>query len=60
MRYNLKLKKMKEIDRRKLQKLNILINFKTMKSVYGGNLKFIWDNKINNKISVWHTFSCMT
>ena len=52
MRYNLKLKKMKEIDRRKLQKLNILINFKTMKSVYGGNLKFVTDNKINNKIRV--------
>ena len=60
MRYNIKLKLLKEIDRRKLQKLNILINFKTMKSVYGGNLKFISDNKINNKISVWHTFSCMT
>ena len=49
MRYNLKLKKMKEIDRRKLQKLNILINFKTMKSVYGGHLKFISDNKINTR-----------
>ena len=49
MRYNLKLKKMREIDRRKLQKLNILINFKTMKSVYGGNLKFVTDNKINTR-----------
>ena len=49
MRYNLKLKKIKEIDRRKLQKLNILINFKTMKSVYGGNLKFVTDNKINTR-----------
>ena len=52
MKYNIKLKLLKEIDRRKLQKLNILINFKTMKSVYGGNLKFVTDNKINNKISV--------
>ena len=49
MQFNLKLKKMKEIDRRKLQKLNILINFKTMKSVYGGNLKFLTDNKINTR-----------
>jgi len=49
MRYNIKLKLLKEIDRRKLQKLNILINFKTMKSVYGGNLKFVTDNKINTR-----------
>jgi hypothetical protein len=40
MKYNRKEKKLKEIDRRKLQKFEIKTKFRMMKIVLGGNLKY--------------------
>ena len=40
MKYNIKLKLLKEIDRRKLQKFEIKTKFRIMKTVLGGNLKY--------------------
>lgn len=40
MKYNKQEKKLKEIDRRKLQKFEIKTKFRIMKTVLGGNLKY--------------------
>lgn len=48
MKYNKQEKKLKEIDRRKLQKFEIQTKFRIMKTVLGGNLKYrIQINKIS-------------
>jgi len=40
MKYNIKLKLLKEIDRRKIQKFEIQTKFRLMKSFTGGNEKY--------------------
>ena len=48
MKYNRKDKTLKEIDTRKLQKLEIQTKCRIMKTVLGGNLKYrLQLNKIN-------------
>jgi hypothetical protein len=48
MKYNIKLKLLREIDRRKLQKFEIQTKYNLMKIMLGGNESFISDNKIKS------------
>ena len=48
MQFNIKLKLLKEIDRRKLQKFKIRTKYNLMKVMLGGNESFISDNKIKS------------
>jgi hypothetical protein len=50
MKYNIKEKILKEIDRRKLRQFEIKTKFRLMKALTGGNEKFRYEyNKINKK-----------
>ena len=48
MKYNIKLKLLKEIDRRKLRKFKIQTKYRLMKSFTGGNEKYKLQINKNN------------